>query len=132
MKNKQETEQVAWSGKKVLIVEDSKLMQEQLALIYESVGMQVVGICEDGVQALEKYKETKPDLVSLDIILPDMNGIECFRELKKVNANVQCFFVSVLGSHIADKFKEDIPPHLFLTKPLMTDPLKDSLRKVFA
>ncbi|MBI2603540.1 MAG: response regulator [Deltaproteobacteria bacterium] len=132
MKNQSQAETDGWKGKSVLVVEDSKLMQEQIVAIFESIGMKVVGTCEDGVAALAKVKELNPDLVSLDIILPDMNGIECYRELKKTNAKVRCIFASVLGAHISENFREDIPAHLFMNKPFLPDQLRESLKKVFS
>ena len=77
-------------GKTVVIVEDSMIIQNDLAQAYESLGMKVLSICGDGRTAIDQYQQYSPDLISLDIIIPDMHGIECYRTLKKAHANLKC------------------------------------------
>ena len=62
---------------KVLIVDDSADMRESLRAKYESFGYQVVGEARDGLEGLQMMKELQPNFVSLDIIMPEMDGIEC-------------------------------------------------------
>jgi two-component system chemotaxis response regulator CheY len=133
MEDQEHTWQGAWIGKKVLVVDDSPLMQEQISHLYEKMGLQVVGVCENGVQALESYNQLKPDLISLDIIMPEMHGLECYRELLKINKSLKCLFISCLGANqsFLGNLKQEIPTFLFINKPAQEDALEQGLQKVF-
>ena len=110
----------SWQGKKILVVDDSESVRRDLVKIYQDVGLEVVGEASDGVIALEEYNQKNPDLVSMDIIMPNMDGIECYKKLREINREVKLFFVSVLSGSkvITDAFAKQVPPELFLTKPL--------------
>ena len=73
-------------GKSVLIVDDSDRIREELRSEYSEQGFKVVGECENGLQAIE-FLEEHPniDLVSLDIIMPEMDGIECYRAIRALD-----------------------------------------------
>jgi len=69
----------------VLIVDDSAFMRRMLTDILESAGdIKVLGFAKDGIEALEKAKEIKPDVITLDVEMPKMDGITCLRELQKI------------------------------------------------
>ena len=120
-------------GKSVVIVEDSMIIQNDLAQAYESLGMKVLSTCSDGKTAIEQYQQYSPDLLSLDIIIPDMHGIECYRILKKAHANLKCLFVSCLASNSAfvSEFENEISRDLFLSKPINVEDLESRLHKIF-
>ncbi|MBP6217813.1 MAG: response regulator [Oligoflexales bacterium] len=123
-----------WANCRVLIVDDSKGMQEEVARVFEALGCQVCGTCSNGVEAIELCSKLKPDLVSLDIIMPEMDGIECFRELLKVNQGLKFVFISSLVSNheFLNSLKDEIPPHLFLPKPPKEQLLQSVLEKIFS
>jgi len=73
---------------KVLIVDDAAFIRAQLKQLLIENGFEVVGEAENGKVALEKIKELKPDIVTLDITMPEMNGIECMAEIKKWNISL--------------------------------------------
>jgi len=85
-------------GKSVLIVEDSANVRSQLKELYESFGMVVKGEAENGVVALALLESETFDLVSLDIIMPEMNGVECYQEIISQNPNQHCIFFTYLAS----------------------------------
>jgi two-component system chemotaxis response regulator CheY len=84
--------------KRILVVDDSNFLRTALKKILEGHGYEVVGMAENGLEAITKYKELKPDLVSLDIIMPQMNGLETLRLLKTVDPNACVVMVSSLSS----------------------------------
>jgi two-component system chemotaxis response regulator CheY len=126
--------QELWQGKSVLIVDDSPQVQSSLRKIYESFGFTVVGTASDGNEALHKYAELKPDLVSLDIIMPNMHGIECYRLLLAQNPSAKVIFVSRLAKdkQVSSSYEKEIPEHLFIAKPVDPAHLQECLSKVFA
>ena len=122
-----------WSNKSVLVVDDSPLVRDDLTRIFESVGMRVVAEAANGVEALELYSQHQPDLVSLDLIMPEMDGVECYRRLKELNPQFNCLIVSWLGSEvrIVDSLAELLPADFVLPKPLAASELELRLRKLF-
>ena len=71
--------------KKVLIVDDAIFMRNMIKDIFASSGFQVVGEAANGLEAVEKYKELRPDLTTMDIVMPFKSGIEATREIVKAD-----------------------------------------------
>jgi len=67
----------------VLVCDDAIFMRTMISDILAQAGFEVVGEAETGAQAVEKYKQLKPDLVTMDIVMPDMGGIDAVREIVK-------------------------------------------------
>ena len=72
--------------KRVLIVDDAIFMRNMIKDIFAGGGFEVVGEAANGLEAVEKYKELKPDLTTMDIVMPFKSGIEATREIIKVDA----------------------------------------------
>ena len=70
---------------RVLIVDDAAFMRMMVKDILSKNGYEIVGEAENGMKALEKYQELKPDLVTMDITMPEMDGITAVKEIKKVD-----------------------------------------------
>ena len=68
----------------VLVCDDAIFMRTMISDILAQAGFEVVGEAESGAQAVEKYRSLKPDLVTMDIVMPDMGGIEAVREICKI------------------------------------------------
>ncbi len=83
--------------KKVLIVDDTKFMRNILASILKKKDLDVVGEAVNGREAVEKYKELKPDLVTMDIIMPEVDGIQAVREIIKFDPNARILMCSAMG-----------------------------------
>lgn len=82
---------------KVLIVDDAAFIRMQLRSLLESNGFEVVAEAENGKVALEKIREFRPDLVTLDITMPEMDGLDCMKEIKKMDYIPIVIMVSALG-----------------------------------
>ncbi|UCC12367.1 MAG: response regulator [candidate division WOR-3 bacterium] len=82
---------------RVLIVDDAMFMRRMLSDILEKGGHTVCGEASTGKEAVDRYKEVKPDLVTMDIIMPDMSGIEAVKEIKKIDAEAKILMVSAMG-----------------------------------
>lgn len=81
---------------KVLIVDDVSFVRKTLTEVYTSAGYEVVGEAETAKKAVELYKKTKPDLVTIDLIMPDMNGVELIQRLVREEQKVQILVISGL------------------------------------
>ena len=82
---------------RVLVVDDAAFMRMMIKDILKKGGFEVVGEAEDGVKAVEKYKELKPDLVTMDITMPEMDGITAVKEIKKIDENALIIMCSAMG-----------------------------------
>lgn len=131
-----------WSGRKILIVDDSKAVREALKSSYASLGLQVVGLAENGLVGLHLVRELRPDIVNLDIIMPEMDGLECYRKIRAFDAHVKCLINSWLSGEakVVSGLSELIPAYLFQPKTMtpsllearleiLFDPLKQSLAR---
>lgn len=117
-------------AKKVLIVDDELDTLELIKLVLESAGFKTV-LASNGMEALEKVKESKPDLVLLDIMMPDMDGWEVFRKIKENNSKLPIAILTakaqnidrLLGLHVLKA--ED-----YITKPFGKNELIDKVKKL--
>ncbi len=105
---------------KVLIVDDSMFVTKQLTQILVSEEYDVVGSAENGVQALEKYKELYPniDLVTMDITMPKMDGIECLKQIMEFDKNARVVMISAIGKQDLVKESLLIGAKNYIVKPL--------------
>ena len=83
--------------KRVLIIDDAIFMRKSLKLMLEKNGFEVVGEAENGMIGVIKYMELKPDLVTLDITMPVMDGISALKELIKADSIAKVIMVSAMG-----------------------------------
>ena len=123
-----------WDQKKVVIVDDSEHIRTSLTKLYTEVGMVVIGEAVDGLEALTKVEQLQPDLVSLDVIMPHMNGIDCYRRFAAWPVPPRMLVISSLANDpgFAQKFDGEIPSYLFLGKPVDAKQLTAALDQAFA
>ncbi|MFH2202453.1 MAG: response regulator [Elusimicrobiota bacterium] len=81
-------------GYRILIVDDSPVLRIMLQEMLEAMGHEIVGEAEDGATAVALYREKKPDLVTLDVSLPDMNGIEVLQNIRRVDSAAKVLMVT--------------------------------------
>lgn len=83
--------------KRVLIVDDAAFMRLTLKTMLEKHGFEVVGEGEDGATGIVKYKELKPDIVTMDITMPEISGIEALRAIMEMDPGAKVVMVSAMG-----------------------------------
>jgi two-component system chemotaxis response regulator CheY len=117
----------------ILIVDDSKFMRKMLSDILTEEGHQIVGEAENAVEARELYMKLKPDLVTLDIIMPEVEGIDAISALKdmiKANPLVKVVMISAMGQ---EKVVEDCiqaGARDFIVKPFQSSNVAGVVRAV--
>lgn len=82
---------------KVLIVDDAKFMRMTLTNILKKGNHEVVGEAENGKTAVELYQDLKPDLVTMDITMPEMTGIDAVKQIKEIDPNSKIIMCSAMG-----------------------------------
>jgi two-component system chemotaxis response regulator CheY len=114
---------------KVLIVDDAAFMRMMIKEILTKNGYTVVGEASDGVQAVEKYKELGPDLVTMDITMPEMDGITALKEIRKIDPNARIIMCSAMGQQamVIDAIQAGAKD--FIVKPFQADRVIEAIKK---
>jgi two-component system chemotaxis response regulator CheY len=118
--------------KRILIVEDAAYMREMLVemLELEAEKYEVVGFAVNGREAIEKYKELKPDIVTMDLVMEVMDGIQAIREIKKYDPNALIIAITALGTPEQKNAALDAGAEEYLWKPFTVKNLSDVLEKL--
>ncbi len=117
-------------GKRILITDDAAFMRMMLKDILTKNGYEVVGEAENGRVALEKYKELKPDLVTLDITMPEIDGIQALKNIKAFDPNAACIMCSAMGQQAMVIESIQAGARDFIVKPFQADRVKEAVAKV--
>ncbi|MBF0208838.1 MAG: response regulator [Oligoflexia bacterium] len=82
--------------KKILIADDALIIRVMLSDILAGGGHEVVGQAQNGIEAIAKYKELQPDLITLDIVMPEMDGIAALEEILKISPEAKIIMISAI------------------------------------
>ncbi|MFH1859500.1 MAG: response regulator [bacterium] len=117
---------------RILIVDDSLFMRKILRKILTENGYNIAGEASDGASAIQRYRELKPDLVTMDIVLPDveMNGIETLKWLTKIDPEAKIIMVSAVGYEELINEVLSIGAKDFVIKPFKHDVLIKTIQHV--
>ena len=117
--------------RKVLITDDAAFMRTMLGDICKQAGY-IVFEAKDGKDLLKRYVEVKPDIVTLDITMPNMDGIEALKELKKIDSNAKVIMCSAMGqqSLVLEAIKSGAMD--FIVKPFVPERVTCALNKVIS
>jgi len=116
--------------KRVLIVDDTSFMRISLRKILESNGFEVVGEAVNGLEAVNKYMILKPDIVTMDITMPEMNGVEALTQIKKQDPSAKVIMISALGQQSWVKKAIMLGAKGFVVKPYEQEYVVDTLNKL--
>ena len=115
---------------RVLIVDDAAFMRMMIKDILEKNGFEVIGEANNGLKAVEFYKKEKPDIVTMDITMPEMDGLEALREIKKIDPGASVVMVSALGQEARMKEAIIYGAKGFIVKPFKEEMLISALSKL--
>ena len=119
-------------AKRVLVVDDAIFMRNMIKDIFASGGFEVVGEAANGLEAVEKYKELKPDLTTMDIVMPFKSGIEATREIIKQDANAVIIMCSALGQESLVMEAIEAGAADFVVKPFKPEDVQRVVQKVLS
>lgn len=117
--------------KKVLVIDDSPFVFKAVSKALEGTDWEVVGNALDGQLGIEKYIEFRPDVITLDVTMPVMDGLETARKLVEINPNVKIIMLSAMGDETLLSEAREIGVRYFLMKPFKPDTLQAKLAEVF-
>ena len=116
----------------VLIVDDAAFMRLTIRQMLEAHGHSVAGEAANGIEAIRKFKEVKPDVVLLDITMPEMDGLETLKRLKEVNSRAKIIICTALGHQEKVAQAIEYGASDFIVKPFEVSRLMAALDKVLS
>ncbi len=114
----------------VLVCDDAIFMRTMISDILSQAGYDVIGEAETGVQAVERFKELNPDLVTMDIVMPDMGGIDAVREIMKIAPNAKVLMCSAMGQQALVVEAIQAGAKDFVVKPFQPSRVLEAVQRV--
>jgi two-component system chemotaxis response regulator CheY len=117
-------------AKNILICDDAAFMRMMIKDILTKNGYNVAGEAENGAKAVEKYNELKPDLVLMDITMPEMDGIQALKQIKSTDPNAMVIMCSAMGQQAMVIESIQAGAKDFIVKPFQADRVLEAVKKV--
>ena len=117
-------------AKSILICDDAAFMRVMIKDILTKNGYEVAGEAENGLKAVEKYNETKPDLVMMDITMPEMDGIQALKKIKEGDPSANIIMCSAMGQQAMVIESIQSGAKDFIVKPFQADRVIECLSKL--
>lgn len=116
-------------GRRILIVDDAAFMRMMIKDILTKNNFEVVGEAADGLQAIDKYMELKPDLVTMDITMPEMDGITALKAIKEKDPTAKIIMCSAMGQQVMVIDAISAGANDFIVKPFQADRVVEAIEK---
>lgn len=119
-------------AKRILITDDALFMRVTLKNILTGAGYEVVGEAANGLESVELYKKYQPDLVTMDITMPEMDGIAALKEIKKIDPNATVIMCTAMGQKnmVVEAIQGGAKD--FIVKPFQPDRVIEAVQKQLA
>ena len=117
-------------GARILVVDDAAFMRMMIKDILSKNGFEIVGEAENGQKAVEKWQELKPELTTMDITMPEMDGISAVKEIKKLDPSAKVIMCSAMGQQAMVIEAIQSGARDFIVKPFQPDRVIEAVRKV--
>lgn len=115
---------------RILVVDDAAFMRMMIRDILVKNGFEVAGEAANGKEAVEKYQELNPDVTTMDITMPEMDGITAVREIRKADPNARIIMCSAMGQQAMVLDAIQAGARDFIVKPFQEDRVVDAIKKV--
>jgi len=120
------------TSKRIMVVDDAEFTRKMLTLEVEQAGYKVVAEAENGLEAVDLYKIHQPDIVTMDIVMPGMGGIEAVKKIIEINPNAKIVMLSSMGVGASVQDAVAAGAKNFILKPYSTSRLIEVLDKTLA
>ncbi|MCG0278144.1 MAG: response regulator [Thermanaeromonas sp.] len=117
-------------GKRVLVVDDAAFMRMMIKDILTKNGYEIAGEAENGQKAVELYQQLKPDVVTMDITMPEMDGIAAVKAIKKIDPDAKIIMCSAMGQQLMVMEAIQAGAKDFIVKPFQQERVLQALQKV--
>jgi len=115
---------------KLLIVDDSNIMRRRIERSQQFEELEVVGTAGNGIEALEMFRKTDPDMVTMDLTMPQMDGIECISKLVQLKPAVRILVISALADKATAVEAMERGANGFLNKPFTDRQLNEAIAEL--
>jgi two-component system chemotaxis response regulator CheY len=115
---------------RILIADDSRLTRAIMKNALTSAGFDVVGEAENGREAVQKYKELKPDVVTMDLIMPEMDGMQATKEILNQDAGARVLVVTSLGQKLLEEDAMKTGAQAMIAKPFQPPELVKAVQDI--
>jgi two-component system chemotaxis response regulator CheY len=116
-------------GEGILIVDDAAFMRMMIKDVLTKNNYNVVGEAENGKKGIEKYQELNPELVIMDITMPEVNGIEAVKKIKEIDSNANVIMCSAMGQQAMVIEAIQAGAKDFIVKPFQADRIIEAVKK---
>jgi two-component system chemotaxis response regulator CheY len=120
------------SAKRVLIVDDAVVMRMMIKGILNKNGYEVVGEAQNGIEAVEKYRALVPDLVTMDMVMPEMDGIAAVKQIVADHPDARIIMCTSMGQQALVVEAIQAGAKSFITKPFQPPKILETIQKVLA
>lgn len=117
-------------AKSILICDDAAFMRMMIKDILTKNGYEIAGEAENGAVAVDKYADTKPDLVMMDITMPEKDGIQALKEIRSKDSGANIIMCSAMGQQAMVIESIQAGAKDFIVKPFQPDRVLEAVRKV--
>jgi two-component system chemotaxis response regulator CheY len=115
---------------RILVVDDTLFMRTLLKNILTTGGHEIVGEAEDGDIGVSKYQELKPDIVTMDVVMPKMNGIEALKAIKSLDPNAKVIMCTAVGQEQMVKLAIKSGARGYIVKPFQAPKVLEEIGSV--
>ena len=114
--------------RRIMVVDDSRVVYAEMSKMLQDSEIEIVAYCRSGEEAIERYEEVRPELVTLDIVMPGMDGLETCEEMRKRWPESKIFMVSSMAYEDTINHAAALGAKGFLFKPFTKESLLEGLR----
>jgi len=115
---------------KVLVVDDSQIMRDVLSKFLRNFDLEIAGTARDGEEAIEQFRAIAPDIVTLDITMPKIDGLAALKEMRKIRPEARIIIVSAINDKSVVLKALDAGAALFINKPVSEAAVRTAIEKV--
>lgn len=115
---------------KMMIVDDSNIIRSKIQRAHDKDQFEVVAVASNGFEAVDMFEQTKPDVVTMDLTMPSMDGIECIEQLVAIDPDVSILVISALSDEATGIEALEKGASGFLLKPFSDEQLQSALNEL--
>ncbi|MDO5687197.1 MAG: response regulator [Neisseria sp.] len=115
---------------KLMVVDDSNIIRNRIKRGYNSMQFELVATATNGVEALEFFKTHRPQVVTMDLTMPEMDGLECIKSIMELDPNVHILVVSALSDKATGIRALELGAQGFICKPFTDEQLVEALNEL--
>jgi len=116
--------------KRLLIVDDSSIMRRTIEKNLQEYDLEIIGQASNGLEAIKLVEQEKPDVITLDITMPEMDGIACLEEIMKIHPETKVMIITALSDKLTGLIALDKGARGFMFKPVNANDLARSFDKL--